>query len=113
MIVNGNFLTLGISVGYSYTLVFLKNFYLNISVIPGVFYRHRDYEAISGHNKSDEQIFLWLGRGALGYSKNWFYAGAGGVFGFNNTPFPEGNLSFNIDMNQLRFWIGSRFRIKK
>lgn len=112
MIVNGKFLTIGLSVGYSYTLVFFKNFFVNLSVIPGYFYRHRNYEAVSGTQTNDETIFLWLGRAAIGYSSKKYYAGAGGVFGFNNAPFPEGNLSFNVDMNQLRVWIGKRFKIK-
>ena len=112
MIVNGKFLTMGLSVGYSYTLVLLKNFYINLSVIPGYFYRHRNYETVSGNQTNDETIFLWLGRAAIGYSSKKYYAGAGGVFGFNNAPFPEGNLSFNVDMNQLRVWIGKRFKIR-
>jgi len=113
MIINGHFITAGISIGYSYTLVLLKNFYINLSVIPGIFYRHRDYESISGHQKSNESIFLWMGRGALGYSNKLFFTGAGGIFGFNNSPFPEGNVSFNVDMNQLRVWIGTRFKVSK
>lgn len=112
-IVNGKFFTYGLSVGYSYTLVFLKGFYINMSMVPGVFFRTRDYESQDGINHDSRWNVLWLGRGAIGYNSDKFYLGFGGVFGFNNAPFPEGNISFHFDLNQYRFWIGTRFRVKK
>lgn len=112
-IIHGRFWTVGASVGYSYTLVFLKNFYINLSLVPGVFHRSRKYSTNDGENKDNKLTVLWLGRGALGYDTERFFVGAGGVYGYNNAPFPEGNISYNFDLTQFRVWIGTRFNIKK
>ncbi len=112
-IIDGKFWTTGMSVGYSYTLVFLKNFYVNLSFVPGVFHRSRNYSTNDGANKDNRLTVLWLGRGALGYDTKKFFIGAGGVYGYNNAPFPEGNISYNFDLKQFRVWIGTRFNVKK
>ncbi len=50
-IINGAFFTYGISIGYSYTFVFFKNFFLNLSMIPGAFIQQYDYEYENGEKK--------------------------------------------------------------
>ncbi len=112
-IIKGVFYNYGVSVGYSYTFVFFKNFYLNVSLIPGLFLQTSEYSSDAGTLENQELALLWLGRGALGYSNKKFFAGAGGVFGYNTTPLPIGNTNFHVDMNQLRIWAGMRFGIKK
>lgn len=108
-IVNGTFLTYGLSLGYSYTYVFLKYFYINFSLIPGVFIQHYDYETSSTIKKGQELSALWLGRAAFGFNSDYFYIGIGGVYGFNATKLDIGQTNFNYDMNQIRVWIGTRF----
>jgi len=111
-ILRGDFYTMGLSLGYSYTLIFFRDFYVNLSMIPGVFQRSRKFETRHDSNKDRDLTVLWLGRGAVGYDSEYFFVGAGGVFGYNNAPFPEGNLSYNFALNQFRVWIGTRFRVK-
>jgi Domain of unknown function (DUF4421) len=112
-IIKGKFYNYGFSVGYSYTLVFCKNFYLNMSIIPGVFLQSSDYSNAEASYDEMKVAILWLGRGAFGYSNRRFFAGAGGVFGYNSTPLPIGQTNFNFDMNQFRVWAGWRFNLKK
>ncbi len=112
-IIDGKFYTIGLSIGYSYTFVFLEYFYINMSIVPGAFVRVRNYETTWDTREDTKIIALWLARAAIGYNADKFYIGAGGVFGFNNAPFPEGNLSFQFDLNQYRFWVGTRFGVKK
>ncbi|MDZ7743547.1 MAG: DUF4421 family protein [Bacteroidota bacterium] len=112
-IIKGVFYNYGISIGYSYTFVFFKNFYLNMSLIPGAFLQASEYSSHAGSIKNHEMALLWLGRGALGFSNKKFFAGAGGVLGYNTTPLPIGNTNFHVDMNQLRIWAGMRFGIRK
>ncbi|MCK4406103.1 MAG: DUF4421 family protein [Bacteroidales bacterium] len=112
-IIKGVFFTYGLSAGYSYTVVFLKYFYINFSFIPGMFLQTYKYDTEEGVNKSEEVSLLWLSRGALGYNSDKFYVGIGGVFGFNASPVQIGEANFNYNMNQIRFWIGTRFDVFK
>jgi hypothetical protein len=106
---NGKFFTYGISLGYSYTYVFLKYFYLNLSMIPGAFIQNYDYESEYGSVRGTKLTALWLGRAAFGFNSDHIYFGVGGVYGFNATRLKIGQTNFNYDMNQLRVWIGTRF----
>ncbi len=108
-ILNGKFFTYGVSLGYSYTHVFLKYFYINMSFIPGLFVQNYDYEAQSGEIRGTKLSALWLGRAAFGFNSDLFYVGIGGVYGFQAANLRIGQTNFNYDMNQLRLWIGTRF----
>lgn len=112
-IINGKFFTYGISIGYSYTFVFLKNFYLNLSMIPGAFIQQYNYEYSHGKKKVEKFAIMWLGRAAFGFNSDIFYAGLGGVYGFKATQLNVGQTNFNYDMNQIRLWIGTRFGLGK
>ncbi len=112
-IVKGKFYNYGISIGYAYTLVFLKDFYINASIIPGFFYRHRKYTTEVGRDNDYRTSLLWLGRIAVGYNSDKFFIGGGGVYGYNPAPFSEGNVSYNFKINQFRVWVGTRFGVKK
>lgn len=110
---SGNFQLFGVSLGYSYTLVMLKNFYINASFLPGCFLQKYKYENNAGSEKREKLTLLWLGRLAFGYNSDKFYAGLGGVFGFNSTPIPILQTNFHYNMNQIRLWIGTRFDVFK
>ena len=109
----GKFLTAGISLGYSYTFVFLKYFFLNLALIPGGYLQYYDYEAVEGRKIGRMPSLLWLGRSAFGFNSDHFYFGIGGIYGYNTSPLNIGETNFNYDMNQIRLWIGTRFNIKK
>lgn len=106
---NGKFFTYGISLGYSYTYVFLKYFYLNLSLVPGAFVQNYDYESELGSERGTKLTALWLGRAAFGINSDPIYMGIGGVYGFNSSSLKIGQTNFNYDMNQIRVWIGTRF----
>jgi len=108
-VVNGTFLTYGLSMGYSYTYVFFKYFYINLSLIPGAFIQHYNYEAESTTNRGHKLTALWLGRAAFGFNSDHLYIGIGGVYGFNATRLDIGETNINYEMNQIRVWIGTRF----
>jgi hypothetical protein len=110
---SGNFKLFGMSAGYSYTLVMLKYFYINASFLPGCFLQKYKYENNTGTERREKFSLLWLGRLAFGYNSDKFYAGIGGVFGFNSTPIPILETNFHYDMNQIRLWIGTRFNVFK
>ncbi len=107
----GQFTTLGIYAGYSYTLVFLKNFYINASLLPGIYFKHSNYDSPSHHYSNGKWSLLWITRAALGYNSDKWYCGLGGVTGFLSEPLPVGNANFNMDLLQIRLWIGTRFNI--
>ena len=71
------------------------------------------YETEDGVTKSEEVSILWLSRGALGYNSDKVYVGIGGVFSFNASPVQIGEANFNYNINQIRFWIGTRFDVFK
>ncbi|PKP34993.1 MAG: hypothetical protein CVU00_04505 [Bacteroidetes bacterium HGW-Bacteroidetes-17] len=106
---DGKFFTYGVSLGYSYTYVFFKNFYVNLSLIPGLFMQNYDYESELGSDKGAKFSALWLGRAAFGFNSDFIYLGIGGVHGFNPSKFNIGQTNFNYEMNQIRVWIGTRF----
>ena len=106
---NGKFFTYGISVGYSYTYVFLKYFYLNLSFVPGIFIQNYDYESEFDSERGTKLTALWLGRAAFGFNSDPIYFGIGGVYGFVPTRLKIAQTNFNYDMNQIRIWIGTRF----
>ena len=106
---SGKFFTYGISFGYSYTYVFSKYFYINLSLVPGIFIQNYDYEAELGSIQGTKISALWLGRTAFGFNSDRLYIGLGGVFGFNSTRLDIGQANFNYEMNQIRIWVGTRF----
>lgn len=112
-IIKGKFTTVGISAGYSYTFVFFKYFYVNLSFLPGLYYHWYNYETDVDNIKSSAINVLWTGRSAIGYNSDKFYTGISGVLGFIAAPLAIGHSNYNLDMNQFRFWVGTRFNLFK
>lgn len=102
----------GISVGYMYTWVISKSFFLNISMIPGFGYKNirlTDAEGESGLEKhAHAQLIV---RGALGYELKHFYAGLSGQTLIRNIEYNDYNI--NLATAQVRFVIGKRFGVGK
>ncbi len=108
---NGRFSTTGIYAGYSYTLVFAKYFYINASLLPGIYYVHSNYHSPKDHYKGSEWSVLWFGQVAFGYNSDKWYCGISGVTGFQSDPMAVGTANFNMDLFQIRLWFGTRFNI--
>ena len=111
LITDGTFYSLGLSPGYVYTLVFLKNFYVTAAAFPGVALHFATYSNELNNYSDVEFTFHLSGRLALGYnSKKWFLGGSVQT-GFNEVPDKLNNAMFNYSVAQFRFWGGTRFDI--
>lgn len=109
LISGGEFYSLGLAPGYTYTLVLFKKAYINAAVFPGVLWQSYIYDA-SSRSYSNRNFTLTLSwRAALGYNTDTWYIGAGIVSGFDKVPGWIGNATFYYDIAQIRLWVGTRF----
>ncbi len=102
----------GLSVGYMYTWVISKSFFLNGSLIPG--FGYKDIKMTNGEGESGiekQPHAQLLIRGALGYENKHFYAGLTGMTLIRNIQYKD--YEINLATEQLRFFVGKRFRVKK
>ena len=105
----GEFYSLGLAPGYTYTLVLFKKAYLNAALFPGVLWQNYHFEANHELYSSAKFTFTLSWRAAMGYNANTWYIGAGIVSGFDKIPGWIGNSTFYYDIAQIRFWVGTRF----
>jgi hypothetical protein len=111
LVTNGKVYSLGLSPGYAYTLVFLKNCYFTAAVFPGIaaqfFSIGREPDVSTGF----EFAFQLSGRFALGYNSDKWFLGGSVQTGFNEVPDKLSNAMFNYNLAQFRLWGGTRFDI--
>lgn len=110
-VTSGKFYSLGISPGYVYTLVFLKNFYLTAGIFPGVAAQISSYSNEQKVNSASDITFQLSGRFAIGYNSDKWFLGGSVQMGFNEVPDKLNSALFNYDVAQFRFWGGTRFDI--
>lgn len=102
----------GFSVGYMYTWVISKSFFLNGSLIPGFGYKNIRLTDGAGESEIEQQPHVQLlMRGALGYENKHFYAGLTGMALIRNIQYKE--YEINLATEQVRFFIGKRFGVGK
>jgi hypothetical protein len=111
-VVRGKFNVVGVFVGYSYTLVFLERFYVNAALLPGAFMQYYNYHTEERHFEKNNAYFFWTMRFAAGYNGRRWFAGMGGVSGFNTALFPIKASAYALGLEQFRIWIGTRFDIR-
>ena len=110
---SGTFYSLGISPGYLYTLVFLKNLYLTAGLFPGIAGQQSSFSNSLENDTRFEFAFQFSGRFAIGYnSRNWFLGGSFQT-GFNELPDKLSSSLANYGISQFRFWGGMRFDVFK
>lgn len=103
---------MGISLGYTYTWVISKNFYLNATAIPGFGYKDIKLTNSLGDQGAEKQPHAQLLlRGNFGYENKYFYAGVSGMTLIRTITYKD----YNIDLatEHIRFYIGKRFNLKK
>jgi len=105
----GEFYSLGLAPGYSYTLVLFKKAYATAALVPGVLWQNYHYDANHVSYSSANFTFTLSWRAALGYNTDTWYIGAGVVSGFDQIPGWIGNSTFYYEIAQIRFWVGTRF----
>lgn len=102
----------GLSVGYMYTWVISKSFFMNAALIPGFGMKDiklTDSEGESGVEQHPHAQLLV--RGALGYENKHFYAGLTGMALIRNIKYKD--YEINLATEQVRFFIGKRFGVGK
>ncbi len=104
--------SVSLSPGYAYNLVFLKKCFFHVTGFAGPAYNVMSDRSISMGEKLDVFSLLLSFRGALGYNGKKFHTGISAIFG-GLQPFASEKYNFYIDPPQLRIWVGTRFDIFK
>lgn len=107
-------ITWGISCGYTYTLIFGKNWFVNIYTLPGLavqqYYSTNAYDQKSHSNTSIGASLQ--SRFSLGYNKKRYFIG---ISWTNTQYFVDNNKmsSLNYKNGCFRFYYGHRFDLRK
>lgn len=108
-VISGDLYSYGLSPGYSYTLVFLRNFYFTATLFPGVYWQFYSYTTKLNSFMEDKFSFILNGRFALGYNSDQWFTGFSFQLGLNDFTDRFANTFFNYDVTQYRVWAGTRF----
>jgi len=102
--------SIGISCGYAYTFVFLKNFFINASLVPGLGYRNATFQTINSTTQVNGSITGSLNaRLALGYEGKRMYTGVTMVSFVDSYNYESVSISsFTVN---IRFFVGKRFGV--
>ncbi len=111
---NATSLTYGVSVGYTYTFVFFKNWFFNLYILPGIslqqFYAVNTFDKKTyGRNNASVSF---QSRFSLGFNKPRYFIGiswVGNNFAISDDP----NSSVNFKYGTFRFYYGHRFDLRK
>ncbi len=106
---SGHFLAIGLAPGYSYSVVFLKHFYINGALLPGVYWQQSSYNSLTESRTSQDFAFFLNARIAAGFNSELWYIGASFISGINQFPYLYPGAKFYYDLRQMRFWVGTRF----
>lgn len=99
------------SIGYTYTLVFLKRFFINLSVVPGLGFRNAEYWSDGVNTKQEAVPTVSLtARGALGYEGKNIYAGLSLVSFVDS--YETESLSIASSTGNLKLFVGTRLGVK-
>jgi hypothetical protein len=113
LVKSGTFYSIGLSPGYAYTLVFLKNFYLTAAVFPGIAAQFSSFRTLIDKYSEFEFTLQLSGRFAIGYNSDKWFLGGSFQTGFNEVPDKLNNALFSYGVAQFRLWGGTRFDIFK
>lgn len=102
---------LGLSIGYTYTYVFLDNFFVNLSAVPGIGAKNTTIVHDNNIVRKDGVSFRWIGRMALGYEHEKFFMGITAIATSNTIPGKQ--LVVSSSNSKIRFFVGKRFNAKK
>ena len=106
-----NSVNLGLSVGYTYTYVFLDNFFVNLSAVPGIGAKKTTIEHDNINVRKHGVSFRWIGRMALGYEHEKFFMGITAIATSNTIPGKK--LVVSSTNSKVRFFVGKRFNTNK
>ena len=102
--------TTGISAGYIHTFVMNGNFFLNVSMFPGIGYRRFDITNLDDTSRSIHTLGVQLvARSSAGYEFKHFYMGLSLSVILRNFSYHASEV--NLGTGQVRLTIGKRFDI--
>lgn len=105
-------ITIGVSAGYLYTFVLRGNFFLNLSMFPGIGYRRFDLKTLDDNHRSINTLGVQLiARSAVGYEFKHFYIGFTMSVIMRNFSYNVSEV--NLGTGQVRLTFGKRFDISR
>ena len=102
----------GLSFGYTYTFVFWKRFFANVSIIPGVGIKNLTVYKTNGEKvEKAGGAARFIGRMALGYENKHFLIG---LTSYSTTgTFEFENYQIKPSTSNVKFFIAKRFNLQK
>lgn len=103
---------IGVSFGYTYTFVFWKHFFINLTAMPGVGGQTLIVYTDDGKKTTEKtSVSRFVGRMALGYENKHFILGLTSYGTTGTTKYQ--NFEFKPSTNNIRFFLAKRFNVKK
>ncbi|HTX89298.1 MAG TPA: DUF4421 family protein [Bacteroidales bacterium] len=109
ILTSGDFYAFGLAPGYTYSFIFLKYFYINAALSPGVYWQHASYNTLAAPNTTLDISFFLNGRLAAGYNNGKWFIGLSVITGFSDIPSLYAGSKFYYNVTQMRLWGGTRF----
>tara|TARA_B100000809_G_C15140222_1_gene532861 strand:+ start:9968 stop:10996 length:1029 start_codon:yes stop_codon:yes gene_type:complete len=103
--------SVGVSFGYTYTFVFFKRFFINLSLIPGLGVKSLTVTKSGDNFKETTGVGRFNGRVALGYENKNFLLGLTSNSVTGNLDFED--YEIKPTTKNVKFFIAKRFNIKK
>jgi len=105
-------ITVGVSAGYIYTFVLRGNFFVNLTMFPGIGYRRFDLKTLDDHHRIINTLGVQLiGRSAVGYEFRHFYMGLTMSVILRNFSYSVSEVNLGTGLVSLTF--GKRFDINR
>lgn len=103
--------TVGVNVGYMYTFVIKKGFFISLAGAPGIGYRHYQLADINNNKNAINQLALQLaGKIAIGYNWKRYMVNFNTNFNLRNYNYKSYELSMLTEQLKLTFAV--RFQTK-
>ena len=103
-----NTLAIGVTVGYLYTWVISKHFFINVGVTPGFGNQRIELKTLDGEKSVQNAPAAQIAaRGAIGYDSKFFYMGMTGMIIWRN--FQYKGYDLDLSTEQFKVFIGKRF----
>lgn len=107
-----NVISLAVNMGYMYTFVWKKHFFITLGLIPGLNFNLGDSKAAERESFGWNVSYRIKTMNALGYNGERFFTGFQYVGDWNNIRIDE-KLYTMFTQGSLKFFVGYRFRNRK
>ena len=107
-----NVISLAVNMGYMYTFVWRKHFFITLGLIPGLNFNLGDSKAEQRESFKWNVSYRIKTMNALGYNGDRFFTGFQFVGDWNNIRL-DNKLHFKFTQGSLKFFVGYRFGNRK